>query len=58
MRKGDNEREYRCQNIRAQEGACSQRGRETLDELPGWSPEQGVLRVTRMRQRGWDPGDP
>ena len=35
-----------------------QRGRETLDELPGWSPEQGVLGVTRMRQRGWDPGDP
>ena len=58
MRKGDNEREYRCQNIRAQEDACAQHGRETLDELSGWSPEQVVLGVTRMRQRGWDPGDP
>ena len=58
MRKGDNEREYRCQNTRAQEDAFAQRGRETLDELSGWSPEQGVLGVTRMRQRGWDPGDP
>ena len=35
MGKGDNEREYRCKNTRAQKDACEQRGRETTDELSG-----------------------
>ena len=33
-------------------------GEKLWMKLPGWSPEQGVHGVTRMRQRVWDPGDP
>ena len=58
MRKGDNEREYRCKNTRAQKDACVQRGRETIDELSGWLPEQWVQGVTRMRRGAGTPGDP
>ena len=34
------------------------RVRETTDELSGWSPEQWVQGVTRMRRGVGTPGDP
>ena len=47
-----------AKNTRAQKDVCAQRGREMTDELSGWSPEQWVQGVTRMRRGAVTPGDP
>ena len=52
MTKDDNEREYRCKNIRAQNTVSYQYGRENIYEVPWPTARARVPREDAVRTKG------